>query len=134
MIFNHAPCVVIHFLINFFSFSGLFVPSQISTSPPPYEEALKHKVILSSYHPPGPPVVPAYTLPPPDVSRQYQTLPANASGPSSTIILNPNAPAPSTIRISTMSGPRSLPITQTDNYPHDPLWAQYQYSGSFFIF
>lgn len=116
---------------------GLFVPSQtISTSPPTYEEALKHKVILSSYHPPpGPQVVPvpvpAYTLPPPDIPRQYQTLPANSSGPSSTIILNPNAPTASTIRISTMSGPRSLPIAQTDNYIHDPLWThQYQYSGT----
>ncbi|KAL0279986.1 UNVERIFIED_CONTAM: hypothetical protein PYX00_001419 [Menopon gallinae] len=122
--FHPTPCM------------GLFVPSQLSTSPPSYEEALKHKVILSSYHPTGPPPgpLPAYTLPPPDVSRQYQTLPANSSSSSSAFILNPSGPNASAIRISTMSGHRSLPLPQTENYAglptsHYPICTQHLYSG-----
>lgn len=44
-------------------FPGLFVPN-IPSSPPPYEEALKHKVILSSYAGPQQPVY-SYEPPPP---------------------------------------------------------------------
>lgn len=125
---------------HFIPISGLFVPSQLSTSPPSYEEALKHKVILSSYQPTGPPPgpLPAYTLPPPDVSRQYQTLPANSSSSSSAFILNPNGPNASAIRISTMSGHRSLPLPQTENYAglptsHYPICTQHLYSGTVLV-
>ncbi|KAK6629423.1 hypothetical protein RUM43_003240 [Polyplax serrata] len=113
---------------------GLIVPSQLTQSPPSYEEALKHKVILSSYHNPVPqPVVPAYTLPAPDVHRQYQTLPPNATA-SSSIILNPTIPpTPSALKTSAMSGHRPFPITQDDTYGLLPLsndWTQLQYSGT----
>lgn len=118
-------------------FLGLFVPSQsITQSPPSYEEALKHKVILSNYNP-GPPVVPPYTLQTSDVQRQYQTLQSNPS-PSSSILLNtPNVQNSSVIikttTTTTSSGHhRSFPVGQTDGYRVLPIsndWPALQYNN-----
>lgn len=108
---------------------GVFVPSQsLSQSPPPYEEALKHKVILSSYHSPGLPVVPTYSHPPSEVPRHYQTVSPNPSG-STPIILNPTTTT--SLKAHSTTGRRPYPIVQNESYEHPVSneWDQVHYSG-----